>query len=268
MAHKAINLATELSNSEKRVAGAIVDHFNRRTGQCDPSLDGIAELTGVSRRTVIRAISRLQMLGFIRRIRHGGHFHRNSYEPVWSRFVQVEAEWNARRTARRARFSAAKMSPCQGQSRHLGGDIADTQTFPGNQLKETYDVATLPQRPEPSESLNDKKGSAREVNPRVNPGHRHSGPLLRTAQSCTAARDAAERRWNSELLNQYRSEHSLYSRIVEAIDVKLSSSTTDAELRHRGSGLTYLINELFARDSTLGRFRYDGSAATTKIGSA
>jgi hypothetical protein len=92
--------------------------------------------------------------------------------------------------------------------------------------------------------------------------------LLRTAQSCTAARDAAERRWNNELLNQYRTEHSLYSRIVEAIDPGLSSSTTDAELRHRGSGLTYLINELLARDSTLARLRSGGSAAIFKIGDA
>jgi AraC-like DNA-binding protein len=58
IAHKAISLASELSNSEKRVAAAIIDHFNRRTGQCDPSLDCIAELIGMSRRTVMRATSR------------------------------------------------------------------------------------------------------------------------------------------------------------------------------------------------------------------
>src|SRR5882757_3873614 len=130
LAHKAINLAAELSNSEKRVAGAIIDHFNRRTGQCDPSLDCIAELIGMSRRTVIRATDRLQNLGFIRRIRHGGHFHRNSYEPVWSRFLQVEADWKSRRSARRARLDAPKLSSCSGHSRHIDGDTTATQTFP------------------------------------------------------------------------------------------------------------------------------------------
>jgi hypothetical protein len=74
--------------------------------------------------------------------------------------------------------------------------------------------------------------------------------LVRAAQSYNAARDAAERRWNNELLVQYRGEHPLYSRIVDAIDIDLSGSTTDAELRRRGSGVAYLIRELLARDST------------------
>ena len=181
IAHKAINLAAELSNSEKRVAAAIIDHFNRRTGQCDPSLDCIAELIGMSRRTVIRATDRLQKLGFIRRIRHGGKFHRNSYGPVWSRFLQVEAEWNARRVARRTRFGAPKVSPCPGQSRHLGSDKADPQTFPSNLLKETYDEASLPQELHAPGPSNGKKGSAREVNPKdYFPGHRYSGRSLGT----------------------------------------------------------------------------------------
>jgi len=56
IAHKAINLSEELSGTEKRVAATIIDHFNRKTGQCDPALGSIAKLLGVSRRTVIRAI--------------------------------------------------------------------------------------------------------------------------------------------------------------------------------------------------------------------
>ena len=255
MAYKAINLATELSNSEKRVAGAIIDHFNRRTDQCDPSLDCIAELIGMSRRTVIRAVDRLQRLGFIRRIRHGGHYHRNQYEPVWSRFLQVEAEWKARRSARRARFGAAKMSPSQGQPSHPAGDAAGSQTCPSNPIKQTYD-AVVPSRRSNAygSAAYDKKSLAREAD-RKSPGHRSSSLVLRTPQSCTAARDAAERRWNSEVLTQYRSEPLLYGRIVEAIDSEISSATTDAELRDRGSGLNYLINELFARDSTLSKPR-------------
>src|SRR5260370_30970774 len=166
IAHKAINLAAELSNSEKRVAAAIIDHFNRRTGQCDPSLDCIAELIGMSRRTVIRATDRLQKLGFVRRIRHGGKFHRNSYEPVWSRFHQVEAEWNARRGARRTRLGARKVSPCLGQSRHLGSDKADPQTFPTNLLKETYHQPSLPQKPHAPSPSNTKTDSSVEVNPK------------------------------------------------------------------------------------------------------
>jgi|SRR6267142_1857860 hypothetical protein len=52
LAHKAINLYDDLSGLEKRVAAANIDHYNRKTGQCDPSLGTIARLIDVSRRTV------------------------------------------------------------------------------------------------------------------------------------------------------------------------------------------------------------------------
>lgn len=248
IAHKAISLAAELSNAEKRVAAAIIDHFNRRTGQCDPSLDCIAELIGMSRRTVIRATDRLQKLGFVRRIRHGGHYHRNSYEPVWSRFLQVEADWKSRRSARRARLDTPKLSSCSGQSRHVGGDTADPQTFTSNLLKETSDVQRLSQSSTWSVS-NDKSGSAIEANLLPNPPNRdrtYRQPA--STPSSTAVHDAAERRWNSELMIQFRDQPWIYSRIVEEIDVKLMNAATEAELRHRGSGLSLLMDELLARN--------------------
>jgi hypothetical protein len=52
VAHKAISLAEDLTGTEKRVAATIIDHFNRKTGRCDPALGSIARLLGVSRRTV------------------------------------------------------------------------------------------------------------------------------------------------------------------------------------------------------------------------
>jgi hypothetical protein len=249
LAHKAINLASELSSSEKRVAAAIIDHFNRRTGQCDPSLDCIAELIGMSRRTVMRATDRLQKLGFIRRIRHGGHYHRNSYEPVWSRFLQVEADWKGRRSARRARLGAPNLSPCSSQSRHVVGDTAAPQTFPSNILKETSNGEALLQRPDARGPLHDKRGLAMEANLRPNPPNRARAyrPFGSTPSS-TAARDAAERRWNSELTSHFRNQPSIYSRIVEAIDVSLMNAVTDAELSDRGSGFKHLMDELLRRN--------------------
>ena len=249
IAHKAISLASELSNSEKRVAAAIIDHFNRRTGQCDPSLDCIAELIGMSRRTVIRATDRLQKLGFVRRIRHGGHYHRNSYQPVWSRFLQVEADWKSRRSARRARFDAPKLSSCSGQIRHIGGDTADPQTFTSNLLKETSGEEALLQKPDARSRFNDKSGLAMEakLRPNVPNRERRYRPFGNTPSS-TAARDAAERRWNGELTSNFRDQPWIYSRIVEAIDVALMNVATEAELSQRGSGLRCLMDELLARN--------------------
>jgi predicted transcriptional regulator len=251
MVHKAINLATELSNSEKRVAGALIDHYNRRTGQCDPSLDCIAELIGMSRRTVIRAIARLQKLGFIRRVRHGGKFHRNRYEPVWSRFVQVEAEWNGRRNIRRARFGAPKASPCPSQPRHDAGDTADTQTSSNNLLKETLVESALSDQVRPSNVSIYQRGSSRKADPANSSSSFRCIGRSGIASSATASRDAAERRWNVELLSRYGGRPSLYGHIVEAVDADLISATTDAELGRRGSGLSYLMDELLARDAAL-----------------
>jgi AraC-like DNA-binding protein len=90
LAFKAISLSEMLTSTEKQVAAAIIDSFNRRTHQCDPSFDRIAHLVGKSRRTVIRAVQRLQGLRFLVKVRHGGHAHRNSYEPNWPHFRQLE----------------------------------------------------------------------------------------------------------------------------------------------------------------------------------
>src|SRR5216684_2277831 len=56
VAHKAISLAEDLTGTEKRVAATIIDHFNRKTGRCDPALGSIARLLGLGRRTIIRAV--------------------------------------------------------------------------------------------------------------------------------------------------------------------------------------------------------------------
>lgn len=70
LAFKAIGLSEQLSSNEKRVAIAVMDSFNRKTGQCDPSLNRIAYLLGLSRSTVIRSVLKLERLGYIIKTRH------------------------------------------------------------------------------------------------------------------------------------------------------------------------------------------------------
>src|SRR5262245_43426466 len=110
IAHKIINLMPELTVTDKRVAAAIIEHFNRKTGRCDPGLSRLASLVGVSRRTVIRSISSIERTGVIRVVHHGGHFQRNRYQPVWSRFRELEFEWRARFTAK-SRRTDGRLSP-------------------------------------------------------------------------------------------------------------------------------------------------------------
>jgi hypothetical protein len=137
LSFKAISLAPDLTDTEKRVASALIDHFNKQTRQCDPSLDTLALLLGIHRRTVIRAVNRLVRLKYFRRTRHGGNFQRNFYEPLWPRFRAVEAEWKARRRAHSQRFREEKLSRWQGQPAHPSGGTDGTQTYPINLSNET-----------------------------------------------------------------------------------------------------------------------------------
>lgn len=96
LACKAIALAPELSSSARQVGCAIIDHFNRQTGQCDPSISRLAHLLGLGRRTILRAVEELDRHQIIRKVRHGGGSHRNRYEPDWPRLEELEGRWRKR----------------------------------------------------------------------------------------------------------------------------------------------------------------------------
>jgi hypothetical protein len=52
LACKAIGLEPGLSSSARRVGCAIIDHFNRQNGRCDPSVPRLARLLKLHVRTV------------------------------------------------------------------------------------------------------------------------------------------------------------------------------------------------------------------------
>lgn len=93
IAVKAINVAPGLLESDRWVATALIEHFNRKTGRCDPGIERLAKLLGCCTRTVIRAIKRLEKVGVFRKTRHGGYSNRNKYEPNWTWFRQQDALW-------------------------------------------------------------------------------------------------------------------------------------------------------------------------------
>jgi predicted transcriptional regulator len=226
LALKAMHLAPGLNANDRRVAAALLEHFNRRTGQCDPSLERIAELLGISTRTVIRSNHRLERAGLFKKTRHGGHSNRNFYEPMWSRFREIEAAWIARFNSR-ANSSASEESPARRQACHLERDNSVTQTCGSNLLKETY------QRGHPKE----EKG--RGIESRFGIGGPTAGKRSRDA-----AETAAERRWNDALHEQFGSLPVTYGEILEAIDAEMQAAATSAEMRSRGAGLAYILNRL------------------------
>ncbi|QND42409.1 helix-turn-helix domain-containing protein [Rhizobium leguminosarum bv. viciae] len=61
---KALTIAP-LSSDAKAVGGALFDHFNTKTGQCDPSLRSLAQRLCIARRTIIDAIDELEHFGLL-----------------------------------------------------------------------------------------------------------------------------------------------------------------------------------------------------------
>jgi hypothetical protein len=222
LAHKIINLS-DLSGTEKRIAGTLIDSFNRKTGQCDPSLDRIAELVGVHRRTVIRAMPRLESSGLFRCVRHGGNLHRNRYEPVWERFQQLERLWRSRFGGKALKSVVTSMSPSQRQSCHLGGDQNVTQTYRSNLPKGTCSAGQAEEgdKPRPVNAAGSRSSSS-------------------TMASSDVARVAAERRWFGALHERYSHHRITYAEIIERLDEDMRHQATEAELRRHGDGLRYI----------------------------
>lgn len=234
IAHKTINLSSDLSGAEKRVAGAIIDHFNRKSGQCDPSIERIAKLLNLSQRTVIRATNRLAQIGLVVKYRHQGHFNRNSYVPNWFFLRQLDANWSRSFTSAKRARENPNLSPQTCQSCQVNDDSSVRQTFSTNSLNlsSTVKDTKFRARSRATKSVsNDLAGNKGGVESAI----------------MEAARAAAERRWNSALFSVYGPVPDVYAAIVDAIDLAMQIEATGAELRKRGSGLTCLVDALRRR---------------------
>jgi hypothetical protein len=224
LAIKAINLIPGLRASDRIVGVTLIEHFNRRTGQCDPSLERLSELTGFCTRTVIRSNHALEKFGLFIKRKHGGYSNRNSYEPNWSRFAEVEAAWKLK-FRRRRQGGLTDMSASGRQKSQLGTDSAVTQTCSSNLVKNKTCSERLP---------GEGKGAAIFAD-RYQP-HGNS--------SAEAALTAAERRWSGDLHLEFARMPVTYGEVVAAIDDPLRAAASDAEMRARGSGIKLILRRL------------------------
>jgi hypothetical protein len=151
LALKAICLTDKLNGTEKRIAAALLDHFNRTTGRCDPSYETLAKLLVINRRTVGRGVTRIVKVGFFSMVRHGGIYKTNSYQPSWSFIRDFEERWKRDRRLHAARFSRQEMSPLPGQICPASGDEAVLETCSNNIIPLTSS------RTEPTKASTEKR---------------------------------------------------------------------------------------------------------------
>jgi DNA-binding MarR family transcriptional regulator len=235
LAFKAISLSEVLTGSEKRILATILDHFNQKTGQCDPSLGGIAELLLVDRRTVMRAIKRAEQLGLFRKVRHGGNFHRNHYAPTWLHFRRIEESWRQKKREHRQRHERKNVSHFQRQKSHSAGGEAAPQTCLINNSHETcHSGLANKEHYQSYSSTSITRQQPQRLNRAIHVKH---------TSSEQAARDAAQRRWDNAILKRF-SGQPLYAQIVNAIDPALSDAATKKEMEKPGSGFWYVLEQL------------------------
>lgn len=251
-AYKALSLVVGLPEATRRVGAAIIDHFNKRTGQCDPGIDRLCALLGIDRATVKRATQRLHAEGMIEKISHGGKSHRTCYLPNWERFNAIVADWDARMKAGYRSVDpsepsgsqpskGATMRRSQAQRCAVDGRSGAPQTLLSNPSNKPIQVElSEKQRPKqastvvPSGSNGLRSGSAQA-------GQRSPSKVVLGVSHGMAAEQAALRRLDADLMRLGWQGH---AQAIELMTPELQDEATAAEMRCKGGGLRYLMDSL------------------------
>lgn len=248
---KAIGLSPA-SSAAHRVAGALLDHFNRKTGQCDPSVERLAWLLEIDTKTVKTATAQLCALGLFKKSSHGGYGHRASYAPQWQEYNRLMDAWQAKMKSKSPRSSGAKTPPSDdgsngaetphstGRKRPFKGGENAPQTNISNQ-------SNKPMRPSQASFT-----AAENVIPMRSEQPSHGLWRGRAGQSPShsqVAREQAVKRWNLDMMARCGTA---YGSFLEWIDEDGSEAATEAEMKRRGEGAALLVNRMHAAGMTVG----------------
>ena len=263
IAHKALNIVGDLSSAGRQVGGALIDHFNKKTSQCDPSLGRLSQLLGINEKTVRRATEDLCEQGFFRKVSHGGRSHRASYTPNWGKFREIVAEWHAKMkgdyTPSGDGSNRAEMSGSTGQECPVEPDKNVHQTYSINLTNKPIGIvlpcgtsarATI-SAPQESKQRNQRTGRNGLGNGNTSTGQRKQSKVAASPSHQQAARAAAERRVNQDLMALGLEP---YADAIERMSSDDQDAATAAEIRRRGGGIALL----FERLGILGQQRREG----------
>lgn len=248
-AYMALTLVAGLSGNDRRVAGAILDHYNKKTGQCDPSGDGLAAKLGIDRKTVVTATARLcGEYKFFRKVSHGGFSHRASYSPQWSEFRKVVDDWNVKmkgqdtpsteaetpHSVRRNDLiewgeNASQTDRINRSNKPKGTNGACGNAVPGTEPSPSA-ASEDGQRKARAETVNGLlKGSLQRLNGKRSPSH------------ASVARQQATKRLDADLISLGLHAH---TDAMNRMDEDMQAEAIEAEVRRRGAGLALLRERL------------------------
>ncbi|MBM3091129.1 hypothetical protein GFB56_09900 [Ensifer sp. T173] len=255
VARRALGLSAGISGGALNVGFALLEHFNRKTGQCDPSVARLSTMLGLGEATVKRATKELcDVHELFRKRSHGGMSHRASYQPNWAKMRRILADWERRMLSggapEKEAANGSEMIPPTDQERSLDGIKNDPRTL----LKEPFGINPIPSEASGGVGFPEPDGPAQRQKPV--PAERANGLWsgnARTALNSPSkvvpggkwriAEQAATRRWNSAMLR--RGVHA-YASFLEWVTTEISDQATEAEMQRRGDGERFIVDRMHA----------------------
>lgn len=243
IAQKALLLVEGLSSADKRVAGAIIDHFNRTTGQCDPSVGRLALLLDIDETTVKRATRQLCEKKLFKKRSHGGKAGRASYTPNWEEFRRLVIDWDRRMKTvsgpDNSSSNGAEMPPDTGQNCPVDGGENAPQTNLSNQSKEP-----IPERPVPdSAKFGLSEDPEKELWKRVDEAK--SSANYEARERATTGSSRAENAWSAAHRRVDAAILQLHPQTKEAVWTWLDEASLNEAIREemsrRGGGMRFIL---------------------------
>lgn len=241
----AFGALADLTSNERRVAFAILDHYNKRNGRCDPSGERLATLLDMDRTSVVKAAARLcKVFGLFEKVSHGGHNHCASYRPQWHRYREIMAAWNAKARGRERPANVVKTPQATWRNHHTERGENATQTDLINRIDKYGDSGRAAPSTEPPADYarQDQRSQARveTVNGLLR-GSLKQPNGARSPSHANAARQQAERRLDADLISLGLHAH---ADAMNRMDESTQADAVDAEMHRRGAGLALLQERL------------------------
>jgi len=270
-AYKAIALVSHLSSAEKTVATLLIDHFNLKTGRCDPGLERLALLSRTNERTVRRATHKLaggnrnadgsfEFPVLIEKSSHGGNSYSASYTPDFDAFKAIVDE-----TDERAKFKTQELIS-------LGSNKQGTDDSKDAQHRESVADDKNPRKVASITGQfchNDRANLSRDADRNVHQTHlrnhvkthgidsierqnkRESSIAGKTGQETWSTGSPsrlriAETKANDRIQQDLRSNLSddMYQSLWANLDAQTEQAAISAETNKRGSGAKLLIDNM------------------------
>lgn len=239
IAYKAIALVHGLSGDAKSIGAIILSHFNAKTGQCDPGTDRLMARARVSKRTVVNATNELHARGLIVKIHHGGNGFRSRYQPNWTGFRQLVADFDSGEDDGEIVQDRAS-TKCKNV--HLDSAKSCTLTNIRNSPKKLTDsdgaIGEVSSKPS---GITSASANVDRVNELVRESLQRSRASYRAPLSVASATAEAANRLSAQIEKQ---SETLRTMLALLVDEATRQAAIIEEQKRQGAGLPYLIDRV------------------------